>query len=389
MSIKCWSLLMSSLLVAACGQSGSGPTGAASSANGMGSGMGPGGPGGQQASITVDTTVPTNSNAPQTLDTAGGIYAWQEVAVGSEVSGYRISEVMVDVGDTVAAGAVLAKLDDTLLREAYNQAQAALAVAKASLDQAKANAQRGNALQSPGVISKQDAEALNTTAATALAQYNNAESLLQTAKQRLDYTLIHAPDAGVISARTVVPGQIANSGTTLFSLIRQSRVEWRAEVPASAIAKLRKGMNATIKRADGTLAKGVVRTVSPGIDSNTQRGTAYIDLKLEQQIRPGMYVSGTIEMDKTNSLQVPLSAVTVRDGFSYVFVAKPDNQVRQQRVTVGRLLGELVEILEGLNAGDRVVANGVGLLRDGDRVTVAGTDTAKANSVETTTKTTP
>lgn len=371
MHIKVITLLACSIALSACGQSSSGPSAAAG--NG---GMGAGGPR-QQATLTVAVTQPKQTKSAEVLDTAGGLFAWQDVAIGSEVSGYRVSEVLVDVGEVVKKGQVLARLDETLLRESFNQAQAAVNVARATMEQAQATARRGNALQQPGVISKQEAEQLNTAAATATAQLANAESQLEAAKQRLQYTSIKSPDNGVISSRAVSPGQIANAGTTLFSLIRDSRIEWRAEVPASEIGKVRRGMSASIKRADGSLATGKVRTVSPGLDANTQRGTAYVDLQLEPQVRPGMYVTGFIELAKSDSLTVPLAAVTVRDGFSYVFVLQPDNSVRQQRVSVNRLLSDSVELKDGITAEDRIVASGAGLLRDGDVVQLADSGTQK------------
>jgi multidrug efflux pump subunit AcrA (membrane-fusion protein) len=118
--------------------------------------------GSRQATLTVTVTQPRQTKSAEVLDTAGGLFAWQEVAIGTEVSGYRVSEVLVDVGETVKKGQVLARLDETLLRESFNQAQAAVNVAKATMEQTEAAARRGNALQQPGIISKQDAEQLNT-----------------------------------------------------------------------------------------------------------------------------------------------------------------------------------------------------------------------------------
>jgi HlyD family secretion protein len=373
MFFKLVALILPSIALCACGSSApDSPDGVA----GVSSGMGPGSRAAQSV-LTVETTQAVAGATAQTLDTAGSLFAWQEVAIGAEVSGYRIAEVLVDVGDQVNKGQVLAQLDETLLRESFSQAQAAVAVAKANMEQAQASARRGNALQQPGVISKQDAEQLNTVAATATAQLTNAESLLQSARQRLEYASIKASDSGVISARNATPGQIASAGATLFSLIRDNRIEWRAEVPAYDIGQVKRGMTARIKRPDGSYATGTVRTVSPGLDPNTQRGTAYVDLKLEPQVRPGMYLTGAIELAKANSLRVPLAAVTVRDGFSYVFVLQPDNLVRQQRVNVARLLSDSVELSEGITAEDRIVASGVGLLRDGDRVSlVTATDSS-------------
>jgi HlyD family secretion protein len=324
----------------------------------------------QQAALTVDLTQPEQRQSAQPLATAGGLFAWQEVAIGAEVSGYRVSAVLVDVGDAVRKGQVLAKLDDSLLRENWQQAEASVAVASATLAQAQAAARRGNALQAPGVISKQDAEQLNTNAATASAQLLNAQSLLQAAQQRLEYANIRSPDAGVIAARNVVPGQIPVAGAALFALIRQSRVEWRAEVPAQEISRVRRGMHASIERADGTLASGTVRTVSPGLDANTQRGIAYVDLQLEAQVRPGMYANGSIALAPATVITVPLAAVSVRDGFSYVFVLLDNHTVRQQRIEVRRLLSDAVEVSSGVGTAEQIVASGVGFLHDGDLVKV-------------------
>jgi RND family efflux transporter MFP subunit len=338
----------------------------------------------EQSALTVAVATPEKINAAQVLDTAGGLFAWQEVAVGAEVSGYRVAEVLVDVGSKVGKGDVLARLDETLLRESLNQAQSQVAVAKATLNQAQASANRGNALLQTNVISKQDVEQLNTTAATAAAQLANAESQLQAAKQRLEYAVIRAPDAGVISVRNILPGQIATTGTTLFSLIRQSRVEWRAEISAADIGRVHAGMAASVQRADGTKANGKVRTVSPGLDATSQRGIAYVDLALESLIRPGMYVNGSIQLAKASTLTVPLTAVSPRDGFSYVFVINADNTVRQQRVTVGRIIDGKVELRDGVTPEDRIVSSGSGFLHDGDKVKIATAAPDNAASSATT-----
>jgi RND family efflux transporter MFP subunit len=357
-------LTVCSVAISGCGHSSSKDPATGSAAAGAAT---------EQSALTVAVIVPDKINAAQVLDTAGGLFAWQEVAVGAEVSGYRVAEVLVDVGSKVRKGDVLARLDDTLLRESLNQAQAQVAVVKATLNQAQASANRGNTLLQTNVISKQDVEQLNTTAATAAAQLISAESQLQATRQRLDYAVIRAPDAGVISVRNILPGQIANTGTTLFSLIRQSRVEWRAEISAVDIGRVHAGMPATVQRADGTKASGKVRTVSPGLDATSQRGIAYVDLALEPLIRPGMYVNGTIQLAKAVTLTVPLTAVSSRDGFSYVFVLKSDTTVRQQRVTVGRIINDKVELRDGVTIDDGIVSSGASFLHDGDKVKVATT----------------
>lgn len=374
MKLKLSVLLASAVLLAACGRP---------SAPGNGPGAAAGGPpgvaGNSKTALAVDVVHPNSSEIPEVLETAGGLYAWQEVDIGADVSGYRVSEVLVDVGDQIKKGQVLAKLDEVLLREGVSQAQASLEEAKAMLTQSQSAARRGETLQQTGLISKQDFETLSTNAATAAAKLASAKSQLQSANQKFDYATIRASDDGVISQRTVAPGQIANASTTLFKLIRQSRVEWRAEISANDIGRIHRGMHAAITRADGTKANGVVRTVSPGLDSSLQRGIAYIDLKLEPLVRPGMYVTGSIQLAQAKTLTVPLTAVTVRDGFSYVFTVAQDGAVRQERITVGQLLNDKLAVLSGLTVDDFIVASGSGFLHDGDVVQITNRDIYSAN----------
>jgi RND family efflux transporter MFP subunit len=327
--------------------------------------------------LTVETISSVKRDVPTNIDTAGVLAAWQEISIGSEVSGYRISEIFVDVGTAVTKGRVLAKLDETLLRAEVDQRAAALAEAKAALDEAKANADRTTALLKRGASSEQEAIQKSTAAATAIARVASAQAQLATAEQKLSYATIVAPDYGVISSRTVTVGQLAPAGSDLFKMIRQNRVEWRAEIPEAQISQVKVGMAVKVRRADGTFASGKIRAIAPSLDSNTRRGIAYADLKLEDGIRPGMFASGTIELGHQQTNVLPLAAVTVRDGFSYVFVLGNDNKVTQRHVKVGRFFSDGVEIVDGVAASESIVAQGAGFLRDGDQVRVTGGQLAK------------
>jgi HlyD family secretion protein len=330
-----------------------------------------------QAVLTVETITTIEREMPTNIDTAGVLAAWQEISIGAEVSGYRISEVLVDVGSTVAKGQVLAKLDETLLRADVDQRNAALAEAQASLTEAQANAERVITLRKRGIISEQDAVQKTTAAATAAARMASAQAQLSMAEQKLKYATLVAPDFGVISARNVTVGQLAPAGSDFFKLIRQNRVEWRAEIPEAQTGSVRVGMNVKVRRADGSFATGRIRAIAPSLDSNTRRGTAYADLKLENGIRPGMFAAGTIELGRQQTRLLPLAAVTVRDGFSYVFVLGNDNKVAQRRVEVGRFFSDGVEITGGISSSEAIVAQGAGFLRDGDQVRVTASQLAK------------
>jgi HlyD family secretion protein len=320
--------------------------------------------------LTVKTTQAEPRDVSATIDTSGPLFAWQEVSIGSEVTGYRVQDVLVDVGDIVKKGQVLARLDSTVLHADRDQVAAQLAEADASVKEAKANAERAATLLKRGAISAQEADQQITGAATAEARAQYARAQLITAEQRLKYGEIVSPDDGVVSARTVAPGQIAASGTDLFKLIRKNRIEWRAEIPEAQFGKVRKGMLAQVKRSDGSIAEGRVRALSPSLSTDTHRGIAYVDLTLEPALSPGMYVTGSIKLGAAKALTLPLNAISMRDGFSYVFVVGPDDVVKQKRVTIGRIMTDAVEINDGVAETENVVAAGSGFLHDGDRVAV-------------------
>jgi RND family efflux transporter MFP subunit len=328
----------------------------------------------------VKTTQAAARDITANIDTSGPLFAWQEVAIGSEVTGYRVQDVLVDVGDSVKKGQTLARLDSTVLQADRDQAAAQVAEAEATVKEAKANADRAAVLLKRGAISAQEADQQITSAATAAARAQNAKAQLVTAQQRLKYGQIIAPDDGVISARSVAPGQIAASATDLFKLIRRHRVEWRAEIPEAQFGKVRKGMLAQVKRADGTIARGRVRALSPNLDPSTHRGIAYVDLTLEPALSPGMYVTGSIALGESKALTLPLDAVMMRDGFSYVFVVGANNVVTQKRITVGRVMADALEVNDGVSETDQIVYSGAGFLHDGDHVAVANTPAAGAAS---------
>ncbi|KPK04096.1 MAG: hypothetical protein AMJ64_14415, partial [Betaproteobacteria bacterium SG8_39] len=133
------------------------------------------------------------------------------------------------------------------------------------------------------------------------------------------------------------------------------------------------GMAAAVNPiGDGPPVAGTVRTVSPGLDPATRRGIAYVDLPLTADLRPGMYVGGTLELGSSAAVVLPLSAVTTRDGSQYVFAVDEDRRVRELKVDVGTTVDDLIEITDGLPDDVQVVRSGGAFLRDGDLVDIPG-----------------
>ncbi|ENU82270.1 hypothetical protein F884_01812 [Acinetobacter sp. CIP 102143] len=326
----------------------------------------------QKAALTVTVVQPEKQNWKQTFTANGNIAAWQEVVIGSELSGQRLTRVNVNVGDEVKRGQVLAEINSDTIRADLAAAKASYAEAQAVLADAVTNNKRIQQLRNTGAISAQELTQYQTSQATAQARLDASRAQIESNQLRLAQTQVISPDNGVISARTATVGSLAQTGQELFRLIRDHRLEWRAEVTTSDLYKLKQGMNARIFSPDPAqpAITGKVRIIAPVIDPQTRYGLVYVDLPATQAFRMGMFVKGEFDLGEKPALTIPQTALLLRDGFAYVFIVGKNNRVAQQKVTVGRRLADRVEILD-LPANVKLVASGTGFLTDGDLVTVA------------------
>jgi RND family efflux transporter MFP subunit len=325
--------------------------------------------------LTVTVAQPKTVQWPETIATAGSIEAWQEASVGAQVGGQRVAEVLVDVGDVVREGQVLARLDAELLRAELAELEAALLQAEASRNQAAANRDRAERLRGRGALSEQDILQFVTQAEVAESQVTAARARVDSQRLRLRYTDVAAPDGGVITARSATLGAVAQLGQELFRMIRQERLEWRGELTAEQIVNVAKEARVDLHLPDGTSATAAVRTVAPAMTSGSRLGIVYADLVPGSTARAGMYAEGTILLPPTPALVVPAGSVVIRDGRSIVFTiassaAADTAGIAANVVTVGRRRHNQVEIVAGLEPGHRVVTQGAGFLNDRDVVRI-------------------
>lgn len=318
--------------------------------------------------LTVTTTQPQTAQLPITLSANGNITAWQEAVVGSESNGLRLSEVRVNVGDTVRAGQVLATFAAESVLADVAQAKANLAEAEANAQDAAGNAERARSLQATGALSTQQINQFETTAQTSKARVDAARATLAVQQLRLKHTQVLAPDSGIISARSATVGAVVPSGTELFRLIRQGRLEWRAEVTSSELGRLPVGTAVALTAANGAQVTGKVRMLAPTVDVQTRAALVYVDLPANAAVKAGMFAKGEFNLGMSGALTVPQQAVVVRDGFSYVFRLNTDSRVSQLKIQAGRRLGDRVEVLDGLTPDTVLVVSGAGFLNDGDLV---------------------
>ncbi|MEJ8838799.1 efflux RND transporter periplasmic adaptor subunit [Ramlibacter sp. AN1133] len=323
--------------------------------------------------LTVSTVMPQQAMLPVTLAANGNLAAWQEASIGAEGGGLRIAEVLVNVGDRVRRGQVLARFDAGTLSAETAQAQAALAEAEAAAAEAANNAARARTLSQTGAMSASQINQYITAEATAKARVAAARAQLQQQQVRLAQAAVRAPDDGVISARGATVGAVVNNGTELFRLIRKGRLEWRAEVTSAELGRITAGTHAIITATSGARLEGRVRMIGPTVDPQTRVAIVYVDVNplpgpASGSARAGMFARGDFELGAAPALTVPQPAVVVREGFSYVFRVNPDNRVSQVKVQIGRIAGDRVQVLSGVTSDMKLVASGGGFLNDGDLV---------------------
>jgi RND family efflux transporter MFP subunit len=246
--------------------------------------------------------------------------------------------------------------------------------AQANAIDAAANAARARMLKESGALSAQQVGQYLAADQAAKAKVAAARAMLSSQQLRMKYVQVIAPDSGIISERKATVGAVTSAGTELFRMIRQGRLEWRAEVTASELGRLKAGTDALVTAANGTQLKGKVRMIAPTVDAQSRSALVYVDLLPAAEdaapAKAGMYARGEFDLGASSAFTVPQQAVVMRDAFTYVFRVNPDGRVSQLKIQTGRRIGDRVEVLDGLAQDAAVVAAGAGFLNDGDLVRV-------------------
>jgi HlyD family secretion protein len=334
-----------------------------------------------KAALTVDLVRPARSSIAHTVAANGSISPWQEAVIGSEVNGLMLTQVLVNVGDNVKRGQLLAEFSASTIAADIAQAQANLAEAKANALEAADNAARARSIQDTGALSAQQIEQYIMQETTSKARVAAAAATLQSQQIRNKQTKVTAPDNGIISARAATVGAVVSSGQELFKLIRQGRLEWRAELTSSDINQIKNGMIANLTLPDGSAITGKVRTTSPMVDMQTRNAIVFVDIAAGSA-KAGMFARGTFDIGTKEVLTLPAAAVVMKDGFAYVMQVGGDGRVKQLKVQTGERAGANVEVIGLDNAiNSDFVASGGAFLADGDLVTVAGKTMSTAKPI--------
>jgi len=321
------------------------------------------------ASMTVEVLTPEITSFSRVVAATGTITARDELVIGSDASGVRLLEVMVDVGSPVQKGQLLARADDAQLQAQLAQQVAMVKQARAENAQAIANLERAERLTD--FFSVETVQTRRTSAATASAKVDLAIAQLSELQVKVAQTRIIAPAAGVISRKSATVGAVVQPGNELFRLIRDGELEWRAELPSHSIAQIQQGAMARIGLDNGDSLHSTVRMVAPTMDTSTRNGLVYVSLPKNINLKAGGYARGEILVSQAEALSVPESALITRDGNSFVFSVE-NSTARLMHVVTGTRQGGRVEISAGLRPQDRVVGKGAGFVKDGDLVRIGG-----------------
>ncbi|MCA8256158.1 efflux RND transporter periplasmic adaptor subunit [Burkholderia sp. AU31624] len=342
--------------------------------------------------VTVATAGP--AVFARTIRLTGTVVARDDIAIGTPLQDQRVTAVLVEEGDRVKAGQILARLDTTTLdarvrdaRSAVDRARAAVAQQQALDADAQAVWRRIEPLGRSGAVSDQQVDQQRAQVAAAAANLRGARADEEQALARLaearaerDKAIVSAPTDGVIASRAVRAGALAG-GEPLFRLIARGELEFDGDVAERELGAIRAGQRATIVLPDtpGTV-DGTVRLIAPRIDPQTRMGKVRVALGDASRLRAGGFARAELAADRIEvPVAVPQRAVTF-GAQDAAFVSQVDaaGRVTRRAIVAGRRDGAWIEVRSGLKAGDHVVAVASALVRDGDIVQAAGNGVAGA-----------
>lgn len=364
-----------------------------------------------QAVPTVTVVAAKTAEVEQRVSISGSLVARDEVQVFPQVSGFEITELLVEAGDTVTKGQPLARLSQTTLSAQLAQAQAEyqradaavaqatsqIASAEATLNQANAALERARSLRSSGntpqatldqaIAAQASAQAGSASArdgvAVARAGLAQAAAAQDIAQMNLDRTVITAPVAGFVSARNGRVGALSGaSADPLFVLIADNDIETQGEVIENALSQLAPGQDAILSVVGVGQIDGKVRLVPASVDPVTRLGVVRVSMPKNAALRTGMFAKGDIITARRQAVTVPVSAVLSDDDGDRVQVIR-DGKVETRPVDTGVVWNGLREITKGIQDGELVMLRAGAFFRTGDPVqTVAEAPLAAAGPAE-------
>ena len=318
----------------------------------------------------VSVVSPGRTTLVGTINANGTLAARRELPVGVAGEGGQVVQVLVEPGDWVSAGQVLAVVDRSVQVQQQASSAAQIQVAQADARLAQANLDRALKLVERGFISKADIDRLSALRDSASARVRVASAQLGELQARTRRLNILAPAAGLVLERKVEPGQVVGAGSgILFRIAKGGEMQLKALIGEVDLAKLAKGTTAQVTPVGSSKTfTGEVWQLAPVIDPLSRQGTALIALAYAPELKPGGFASAVINSGTIVAPRLPDSALLSDSKGSYVYVVGKDNKAQRRDVKTGMISDSGIAIAEGLDGTERVVVRSGGFLSPGETV---------------------
>ncbi|MEX2605459.1 MAG: efflux RND transporter periplasmic adaptor subunit [Gracilimonas sp.] len=348
-----------------------------------------------QRTTSVETNDVEIGSIAEQVRSFGNIKAQNVVSVVPQVSN-RITEIYVDLGDSVSQGQALAKIYDATYRDQLSQARSQLEQSRIAVQRDSSEYARQKRLMERDLTSESELFNAQATYQTSRAQFESARSSLTQAQEDFNNTIVRSPVNGVITSRALEVGDLANSGTEFFQVASTAGYESRIYLPMQDWRAVEIGheVNLRVSNESGVSARGIVSRKSPQLDATTGLGEVVITLtQTGNSIYPGVLTENVINITtKDRALIVPRSALveqvetvinpesnTIELVRTYsVFVSRGDSVAERRELELGIEQGDKIEVLSGLLPDDKIIITGQNGLEDGSRISVATGDRFQA-----------
>lgn len=328
----------------------------------------------------VSVVTPRVKAVTATVTFTGSIHARYDMAIGAEGESGRITAVLVEAGDKVKTGQVLARIDQSVLAPQINRLSASLEEARAQAALSAAEYRRAQGVEASGALSAEETARRNAAAVTDEARVKVAAAQLAEYEARLAKTAIRAPANGIVLTRNAEVGQTASpGGEPLFRLARDGEMEMRGQIAERDIAAISVDQGALVYLTG--LAKpfdGKVRLLGAIIDPQSRLGDIRVSLPANPAIRPGAFARGEVIVGNSERPVLPQTAVLSDSEGTYVLVVNGDSKAERRAVRVTSTVPEGVVIGEGLVGNERVVSTAGAFLRAGELVKVVDVESTPA-----------
>jgi HlyD family secretion protein len=323
-----------------------------------------------QALPVVTVVVPGREQVERVIAATGTLAARREMPVGVPGEGGQVTRVLVEPGDWVGAGQVLATIDRSVQARTNEQLAAQINVARADARLAQSELERAQALVSRGFVSQADIDRKTAARDAAVARVRVAEAALAESRARTGRLDIRAPAAGLVLTRDVEPGQVVSAGSgVLFRLAQGGQMELLAQLSETDLAAVPVGSRAIVTPV-GTARQftGQVWQISPVINQESRQGVARVALSYDEALRPGGFASVNIVAGAQQAPVLPESAILSDEKGNYVYIVGAGNKVERRAVRTGAVTPAGIAVVEGLSGNERVVLRAGGFLNPGETV---------------------